>query len=344
MVWRCLGANFDQMHMNTNLGWLQDHPDFAVVGVCDEDPSTSTGSIDDAASSLSLSEDAIYDDLDRALEDTDPDVVMGCPRNSEHAAFVERVAPYDAHVVIEKPLAVTLDQADRMIDAMAEHDGRLFINWPAAWDPERHTLKRLVDDGVIGDVVEIQYYGGNAGAPPDDSWFYDPEEGGGAMLDYLGYGSTFSTWFRGGELPESVTAESYTPPEEDVNVQSATICRYDKGLSTLQTTWRMLTNPWEVQPMPGKGYDIVGTKGSISNRDRQDTIRVTTTEKPEGYAIEPDDLEQRYRNLAYYLVHCFENDIGPEGPLDPVFCREAHRIVDTARASANEGRRLELKD
>lgn len=343
MTWRCLGANFDQMHMNTNLEWFQNHPDFDVVGVCDEDRSTSTGSIDETTASLSLSKDAVYDDLDRALEETDPDVVMGCPRNGKHAAFVERVAPYNTHVVIEKPLAVTLDQADRMISAMDRFDGQLFINWPAAWDPELHTLKRLVDDGVVGNVIEVQYYGGNAGAPPDGSWFYDPAEGGGSMLDYLCYGSTFSTWFRDGELPETITAESYSPPNEEVDVQSATICRYKVGLSTFQTTWRMLTNPWEVKPMPAKGYDIVGTDGSISNRDRQDKIRVTTTEQPEGYAVEPDDLRPQYQNLAYYLAHCFKNDVGPEGPLDPVFCRKAHRIVDTARASAAEGRRLDLK-
>lgn len=344
MTWRFVGANFDQMHMNTNLQWVDDHPDASVVGVCDEIPETSTGSLSDAVETLGLENESVFDDLDACLSKTDPDVVIGCPRNSLHGEFVERVAPYGVDVVIEKPLAVTLADADRMIEAMAESEGQLYINWPAAWDAERHTLRRLVDDGVIGDIVELQYYGGNSGAPPDDSWFYDPDDGGGSMLDYLGYGSTFSTWFRDGELPESVTAESYTPSDGPVDVQSATICRYEDGLSTLQTTWRMLTNPWEVQPMPAKGYEIVGTKGTISNRTREDTIRVTTTDEPEGYAVEVDELEPRYRNLAHYVVHCLETGAEPEGPLDPQFCRRAHRIVETARQSASEGKRLDLVD
>jgi glucose-fructose oxidoreductase len=342
MTWRFVGANFDQMHLNTNLQWVDDHPDAEVVGVCDETPETSTGSLDTAVEDLGLSDDAIFKDLETCLETVEADAVIGCPRNSLHADFVERVAPYGLDIAIEKPLSVTVSDADRMIDAAADADGRLFINWPAAWDPERHTLRRLVDDGVIGDVVEVQYYGGNAGAPPDDSWFYDPEDGGGSMLDYLGYGSTFSTWFRDGELPETVTAESYTPEDSPVDVQSATICRYEDGISTLQTTWRMLTNPWEVNPKPEKGYGIVGTEGSISNRTRDGTIQVTTTENPEGYAVEPDDLDPRWQDLAHYMVHCFENDEEPEGPLDPEFCREAHRIVETARRSAEAGERLEL--
>jgi predicted dehydrogenase len=342
MTWRFVGANFDQMHMNTNLGWVDDHPDADVVGVCDETPETSTGSLEEAVEELDLPDDAVFDDVEACLETVDADVVVGCPRNSLHADFVERVAPYGTAVAIEKPLSVTLEDADRMIDAMADTAGQLFVNWPAAWDAERHTLRRLVAEGVVGDVVEVQYYGGNAGAPPEDSWFYDPADGGGSMLDYLGYGATFSTWFRDGELPETVTAESYTPEDEPVDVQSATVCRYEAGLSTLQTTWRMLTNPWEVEPQPAKGYEIVGTDGAISNRTRGETIRVTTADEPEGYAVETDDLEPRWQDLAHYVVHCLENDEDPEGPLDPEFCREAHRIVETARRSATEGERLEL--
>jgi len=73
----------------------------------------------------------------------------------------------------------------------------------------------------------------------------------------------------------------------EVDVQSATVCRYEDGLSTLQTTWRMLTNPWDIRPQPMKGYDIVGTEGAISTRERAVPIRVTTEEHPEGYVVNP---------------------------------------------------------
>jgi len=342
MAWRFVGANFDQMHMNTNLQWVRDHPDAEVVGVCDETPTTSTGSIERAASDLDLDDDAVYDDLDRCLTETTPDVVIGCPRNSLHADFVERVAEYDVAVAIEKPMAVTLADADRMVAAMAETGNLFVVNWPVMWDPVKHTVKRLVDGGTIGDVIEVQYYGGNAGAPPADSWFYDPEDGGGSMLDYLGYGATFSTWFRGGELPGSVTAERYVPEDMAVDVQSSTVCRYENGLSTLQTTWRMLTNPWETEPLPAKGYEVLGTDGAISTRDPRSEIRVTTSDDPEGHAVEPDDLPERFQNLAAYVVDRLERDVGPEGPADPEFCREAHRIIETARRSAEAGERLDL--
>jgi len=342
MTYRVVGANFDQMHMNTNLGWAHDHPEMEVVAVCDEEPETSTGSVETAVEECGLTEDDVYDDLEQCLEATTPDVVFGCPRNSKHAAFVERVAAYDVHLAIEKPMAVTLADADRMLDAMADTDRRFVVNWPVMWDPVKHTVEDLVASGTVGDVIEVQYYGGNAGAPPDDSWFYDPEDGGGSMLDYLGYGATFSTWFRGGELPESVTAERYVPEGMDVDVQSSTICRYEEGLSTLQTSWRLLTNPWEIQPQPVKGYEIVGTEGTVSTRTPDAAIRVTTADRPKGYTVEPEPLPDRFENLATYLVDLIETDREPEGPADPAFCREAHRIIETARRSAERGERLDL--
>lgn len=342
MTWRVIGANFDQMHMNTNLEWVRDHPQTEIVGICDEESDTSTGSLDRAISNLAIPDEAVFDHLDRCLETTEPDIVLGCPRNSLHADFVEQVAAYDpAAIAIEKPMAVTLAQADRMLEAV---DDELFVlNWPVTWDPVKHTIKRLIDEGTVGDIVEIQYYGGNAGAPPDDSWFYDADDGG-SMLDYLGYGATFTTWFRNGELPNQVVTEEYVPEDMDVDVQSSTICRYDQGLSTLQTTWRMLTNPWKIEPQPQKGYEIVGTEGAISTCERDVPIRVTTERRPEGDTVAPDALPDHYKNLIHYLVHCLENDVEPDGPSDPAFCREAHRIVETARRSADERRELTLVD
>jgi glucose-fructose oxidoreductase len=279
MTWRFVGANFDQMHQNTNLEWVLDHPEAELVGLCDEEPATSTGSLEKTVQQSSLPDDRVFENLEECLEATEPDVVLGAPRNSQHADFVERVARYDVHLAIEKPFAMSIADADRMLEAV--DDDQLFVvNWPVAWDPVRHTVKRLVEDGLVGDVLEVHYFGGNAGAPPAESWFYDPEAGGGSLLDYLGYGATFSTWFRGGDLPSRVTAESYVPSDLEVDTQSSSICRFEDGLSTFQTSWRMFTNPWEVEPQPQKGYDIVGTEGTISTRERDCSIRLQTSDAP----------------------------------------------------------------
>lgn len=342
MAWRFVAANFDQMHQNTNIEWVMDHPDAELVGVCDETPATSTGSLDAAVTDHGIDQARIFDDLDTCLRDADPDVVMGAPRNSEHASFVERVAPADVHVVIEKPMAMSLADADRMLAAMADTGNHLVINWPVMWEPDRLAVRELIQAGTVGEIQEIQYYGGNAGAPPDGSWFYDPAAGGGSLLDYLGYGATFATWFRDGDLPEAVSATTYVPPELDVDVQSVSTCEYATGLSTFQTTWRMITNPWEIQPQPAKGYEVVGTAGSISTRERAAPVRVQTYDRPEGYTVDPEPLPDRFENVVTYLIDCLESGRAPSGPPDAAFCREAQRIIETAQRSAERGRRVDL--
>ena len=345
MVYHVVGANFDQMHLNTNLEWALDHPNVEIVALCDEQPETSTGSLERAASDCGISASNQYDTLERCLEDTDPDIVLGGPMNVDHSRFVERVLAYDVHLAIEKPFAMSLADADRMLEAEKASRGRLAVNWPVMWSPVHNQVKQLIDDGTVGEITEIQYYGGNAGAPPDGSWFYDTESGGGSLLDYLGYGATFATWFRSGELPQAVSTQTYTPESASADLQSVSICRYDSGLSTFQTSLQMLTHPWEHASTPAKGFDIVGTEGTITTRQHDVSIHVQTSDDPDGYEVEPDELEPPHGNLLQYLVFCLENDERFEGPINPEFCRGAQRILETAqRSSSNDGSELLLVD
>ena len=173
------------------------------------------------------------------------------------------IAPYGTNVLLEKPFAASLAEADRMAAAMAA-TGKLFaINWPLAWYPPHVTSKRLIDEGVIGKVIEVHYYDGNRGPFPhtdDDadpgsiaerkvsSWFYQEAKGGGSLLDYLGYGVTLGTWFQGGKAPLEVTTVVDRPAGLEVDEHSVSIARYEQGLSKFETRWGTFTDPWILQP------------------------------------------------------------------------------------------------
>ena len=107
-----------------------------------------------------------------------------------------------------------------MIAAMAGTGKQLAINWPLRWSASHVKGYELVQQGVIGQVVEVHSYGGNRGplyhgadkmekeptaAEKDASWFYKKAEGGGSLLDYLGYGTTLGTWYHGNRAPIDVT-------------------------------------------------------------------------------------------------------------------------------------------
>jgi len=347
------GINFDHMHMGDNLRMAFEHPGAEIVGICDAQPERMQA----AARSFQIPYDRVFTDYRACLEQTRPDIVLLCPATAEHALWVEQVAPYGAHLLVEKPFAATLEQADRMIRAVAASDKLLAINWPLAWYPPHVTSKRLIDSGAIGEVIEVHYYDGNRGplwhtadkietAPTAErkaaSWFYSQAKGGGSLLDYLGYGTTLGTWYHGGRAPIEVTAVVDRPAGLEVDEHSVTIARYAGGLSKFETRWGAFTDPWTIQPQPKCGFVIVGSEGTISSYDYEPTIRVQTRAHPAGETLPVDTLKPPYQNPVQYLIHCISTGTPISGPLAPEISRIGQQIVDSAVLSAREQRTVAL--
>lgn len=351
------GISFDHMHMGDNLRFAHEHPDVELVGICDEDPLRMRSVIE----SLSIPASRVYTDARRCIEETDPDLIVLCPSTGGHAEWVERVAPFGKAVMLEKPFASSLEEADRIIRAMEDAGAPLAINWPLAWQPGIVTAKRLIDAGAIGAVKQVNYYGGNRGPlyhledkretteafrreQRNSSWFYRRDSGGGSLLDYLGYGATFGTWFLGGRAPLEVTCVTHVPEGLEVDEHSITIARYADGLCRFETRWGTFTDPWTHQPQPKCGVEIVGEEGTISSYDHETTVRVQTCERPGGDDHPVDRLEAPHQNPVQYMVHRLGDGLPIEGPLSPATSRIGQQIVDTAALSAQEKRTLSLID
>ena len=143
--WRVAGINFDHMHMGDLLRLVHEHPNADIVGICDANPQRMQAAVD----AFGLSTERVYTDVERCLRETQPDVVMLCPTTADHATYVERVAPFGVHILIEKPFAASLQDADRMISAVQSSGKTLVINWPLAWYPPHVTTKRLIIDNGL---------------------------------------------------------------------------------------------------------------------------------------------------------------------------------------------------
>jgi glucose-fructose oxidoreductase len=353
--WRVVGINFDHMHMGDLLREVHEHPDAEIAGICDRDPQRMSAVI----AALGIPADRVFTDVDACMKAARPDLAILCPATADHAGAVEEAARYGVDVLIEKPFAASLAEADRMIAAIVRAGIRLAINWPLAWYPPHVTTKRLIDEGVIGTVIEVHFYDGNRGplyhladkvevsdeevrrAKPT-SWWYSRAAGGGSLLDYLGYGATLGTWYLGGEAPLSVTSIVDEPEGLEVDEHSITICRYRNGLSKLETRWGTLTDPWTLQPQPKCGFVIVGTEGTISSYDFEPHIGLQTRAQPEVREIPVDVLQAPHRKPVEYVLDCKARNAPIAGPLNPDLCRTAQRIVDTAALSARQKRSLDL--
>ncbi|WP_145421220.1 Gfo/Idh/MocA family protein [Planctomycetes bacterium K23_9] len=352
--WRVAGINFSHMHMGDLLRQVSEHPFADIVGICDEQPDAMRATIE----ALQIPPSDVFTDYQSCMESTKPDLVILCPPTGEHALWVERVAPYGAHLFVEKPFAGSLADADRMIAAVGAAGTQMMINWPIRWEPCYYTTWRLIDQGAIGDMIEVHHYGGNRGPlyhgadkveieptaeAKNRSWWYKLQSGGGSLRDYLGYGVTIGTWFNGGQIPIDVTAVTTQTPGLEVDEHSITVARYQNGLSKFETRWGTFTDPWIHQPQPKCGFVVRGTAGTISAYDYESTVRVQTKDQPEGYDHPVAHLPSGEQNGVQYLITRLENGLPIEGPLSPEIARIGQQIIDTAIQSAEEKRTVPLR-
>jgi predicted dehydrogenase len=353
--WRVVGVNFDHMHMGDLLREVHEHPGAEIVGICDKSPARMSA----ACAAFGIPAERVFTDVETCLTACRPDLIILCPATADHAIAVEEVAAHGADILVEKPFAASLQDADRMIAAARRHNVRLAINWPLAWYPPHVTTKRLIDEGAIGDVQQVHFCDGNRGplyhladkvvvsdedvrrAKPA-SWWYKAASGGGSLLDYLGYGATLGTWYMGGEAPLTVTSVVDEPAGLEVDEHSITVCRYRTGLSKFETRWGTFSDPWTLQPQPKCGFVVVGSEGTISSYDFEPHVGLQTRAHPEVSYLPVDVLAAPFRKPVEYVLHCKQTGAPIAGPLSPELCRTAQRIVDTAALSARQKRTLEL--
>jgi len=354
MTQRIVGINFDHFHMGDLLRMAHEHPGAEIVGIADETPARMV----EAQKNFGLSDKAVFADYRECLERAQPDLVILCPSAARHADWVERVAPYEVAILVEKPFASNLVEADRMLAAMAATGRMLAINWPLAWMRSHRRCHELIREGLIGEVLEVHYHDGNRGplrhgadkrerepsvADKAASWFYRADEGGGSLQDYLGYGTTLATWFNGGQVPIEVMAMWDCPQNGlEVDEHSITLVRYATGLSKFETRWGALSDPWTRQTEPRCGYVVRGSEGTIASWDYADHVVVQTRRDPHGKKIEAPVSDSPNRNPVECVLHCLSEGLPLDGPLSPAMSRIGQRIVDTAMESVRQGRVVSL--
>ena len=352
--WRIAGINFDHFHMGDLLRFASEHPRVEIVGISDEKPTR----MEEAVRKLRLPRERVFSDHRDCLEKAKPDVVILCPAASQHGEWVRKVAQYGPHIMVEKPFAASLKEADAMVKAMPK-DSTLMINWPLQWVASHRKAYDCVASGMIGDVLNVWHFGGNRGplwhgadkdektpaqvaAEKPHSWFYKKAHGGGSLLDYLGYGSTLATWYHGGRRPIDVTAVVDQPAGLEVDEHSIVVARYAQGLSKFETRWGTFTDPWTLQPQPRCGFVVAGTEGTVSSYDYDDYVTVQTRRRPKPHILAAPKPRAPHRNPVEYLIDCLDQGRPLEGPVSLPISRIGQEIVDAAVRSARLGKTVKL--
>jgi predicted dehydrogenase len=126
-------------------------PHTQVVAVADDDPEGL------ASASKRLKVDLVFPDYRRMIDEVKPDIVAVCPRwVDQHRDMAVHAAHGGAHVYMEKPFCRDLVEADQIVEACRANRVKLTIAHPTRFSPVFHTVKRLIEQGAIGRVLELR--------------------------------------------------------------------------------------------------------------------------------------------------------------------------------------------
>ena len=163
-----------------------DKRDIALVGIYEPDREVA----DRYARKFGFDRRLLHTDLDRMLDATRPRAIAAFGSIAEHAAVVEAAAPRGIHVMVEKPLAFSLEDASRIEGLAKRHGIHVLTNYETAWYPSGYTAYELVHKKeAIGPIRKLIIRDGHFGpkeldVPPEFlSWLRSKQNGGGALID-----------------------------------------------------------------------------------------------------------------------------------------------------------------
>lgn len=243
--------SFDHMHALSYTRQLMDIKDVELYGIADENEFRGTT----MASQFHTSYFSDYHEL----LDKDIDGVIICTDNSRHCQISVEAALKGKNILVEKPFALTSEQAKEMVTAANKAKVRIMNAFPMRFNPNVLKAKEIIDTGEIGDILSIT--GINHGKIPS-GWFLDKtRSGGGGVMDHTVHLADLIRWFTGSEY-KTVYCESGNLIH-NMNIDDCGIVMAEMENNifvSIDCSWAHHKN----YPIwPQVDMEIIGTKGTI---------------------------------------------------------------------------------
>ena len=290
-----------------------------------------------------LSANLFFADIGDMLDAAKPDAVAAFGSIYEHLEVVEAAAPRGVHVMVEKPLAVSVAHATRMAELARRHGihsspitrrpGTRRPTGRSPWSPRRTRIgalrKLVIHDGHRGPK--------KIGCRPEFlHWLTDPvQNGAGALVDFGCYGANLATRLIGAP-PVAVTAvarqfkpDLYPKVDDDATI----IVDYANAQAIIQASWNWAVSRKDVELYGERGY-IVAADGSTLKTRAGDKDEEKVAQLP-PLAAPNDDPFVHLASVVRGETKLAADDLaGLDNNLIVV------RILELAKRSAAEGRRI----
>lgn len=269
--------------------------------------------------------------------------------NYLHEEMTVAAAENKKHVLVEKPITISVKAAQNMIKAAQKNKVFLMVEHTQRFDPVHQAAKEVIDSGILGKIHNIRGRIGHAGpeywSEGKSHWFYDKKKsGGGCLVDIGVHIADLICWFKGKKVTEVFsriqTLEKKLPIEDNATV----LLKFADGTKgEFECSWT--TRPYEVLTY------VYGEKGKLTTAIGSKQPVVLTLAKT-GKGEDPNrTLKEEYpqigsgggwENAVHYFIDCVI------GKRQPFVCgeegRETLRVILAAYESNKKGKWVKITD
>jgi predicted dehydrogenase len=326
-------------HVHGFLGQSLHSPEIEIVGVAEPEPRLLAA----AATRYGFDQGLLFTDVEAMLQKAHPQAVLVYTNTYDHRRVVEICARHGVHVMMEKPLAVSLD--DALAIKNAAHAGRIhvLVNYETSWYRSNHAAYDLVHEGKLGEVRKVVIHDGHNGPkeigvePEFLAWLTDPKlNGGGALFDFGCYGADLMTWLMDGQRPQTVTAVTQQLKPEiypRVDDEATIILTYPKAQAIVQASWNWPFGRKDMEVYGQTGYAITVQSNDIRVRRGGENSEEQITAKP---------VPAPYDNSLSYFRAVVLDGAKEDGFSSLETNVTVTEILDAARRSAASGKTIWL--
>jgi predicted dehydrogenase len=326
-------------HVEGFLGPAFKRNDIAIVGIAEPDQAVA----DKYAKQFQLDPKLLYTEIEPMIAATNPQALLVYTDTLDHRRAVEIAARHRLPVMMEKPLAVSYEDALAIKRAAHAAHITVLVNYETTWYASNNAVINMAHAGAFGDLRKVVVHDGHRGpkeinvAPEFLAWLTDPaKDGAGALFDFGCYGADLMTVLMNGEPPQAVTAVTQQIKPDlypKVDDEATVILTYPKAQAILQASWN-----W---PFDRKDMEVYGATGQASTVKR-DGLRVRLKGEEQERQEPAPPLKAPYDDSISYLIAVVSGAIKPDGLSSLDTNVTVVRILDAARESAKAGKTVKL--
>jgi myo-inositol 2-dehydrogenase/D-chiro-inositol 1-dehydrogenase len=291
----------------------------------------------------------VFTDYRQLLAEPDIEMVTITAPNRLHHQMTLDIARAGKHVVCEKPLCMTLEEADEMIDVCRRQGVLLFYAEELFFTPKYVKAKEMADHGAFGKIYLVKQSEKHFG--PHSDWFWDVNQsGGGVLMDMGCHSIAFCYWFLGRAAIKSVYANlgtyvhgAKTKGEDD----SLCIIEFENGAVG------MAENSWARRGGMDDRIEVYGEGGVTYANLHMGNALPTYSEYGYGYAVEKAPTTKGWTYPVFeelwnygfpqemrHFARCVRGLETPDATGEDG--RLVLEVICAAYAAAGQGRKIEL--